>query len=44
VFEAGTHVDATYGVSMYRLRNAKVEVAVGAKIFRAGETLPSMKP
>jgi len=44
VFEAGKHVDATYGVSMYRLRNAKVEVAVGAKIFRAGETPPSTKP
>jgi hypothetical protein len=38
VFEAGKHVDATYGVSMYRLRNAKVEVATGAKIFRVGET------
>src|SRR5438477_7232941 len=34
-FEAGPHVDATYGVSMYRLRNAKVEVAAGAKIFPA---------
>jgi hypothetical protein len=44
VFEAGKHVDATYGVSMYRVRNAKVEVAVGAKIFRAGETPPSTKP
>ena len=38
VFEAGKHVDATYGVSMYRLRNARVEIATGAKIFRVGET------
>ena len=41
VFEAGKHVDATYGISMYRLRNAKVEVATGAKIFRVGDTPPA---
>ena len=35
VFEAGKHVDPTYGVSMYRVRNARVEVAAGAKIFPA---------
>ena len=41
VFEAGKHVDATYGVSMYRLRNAKVEIARGATIFRVGDTPPA---
>jgi hypothetical protein len=40
VFEAGKHVDPTYGVSMYRVRNATVEFAVGAKIFRTGEPPP----
>ena len=42
-FEAGKHVDPTYGVSMYRVRNAKVEVAVGARIFRTGDA-PAAKP
>jgi hypothetical protein len=41
VFEAGTHVDPTYGVSMYRVRNATVEIAAGAKIFRTGEPPPA---
>ena len=39
VFEAGKHVDPTYGVSMFRVRDARVDVAVGAKIFRAGEVI-----
>ena len=34
IFEAGKHVDSTYGVSMFRIRGARVEEAVGAKIFR----------
>ena len=33
-FEAGKQVDSTYGVSMFRIRGARVEEAVGAKIFR----------
>ena len=40
VFEAGKHVDATYGVSMYRVRNATVEIATGARIFRTGDPPP----
>ena len=44
VFEAGKHVDPTYGVSMYRVRNATVEIAVGAKIFRSGELPPGTRP
>ena len=44
VFEAGKHVDPTYGVSMYRVRNATVEVATGAKIFRTGDDPPPGKP
>lgn len=37
-FEAGPHTDRTYGVSLFRVRNAQVEEAVGAKIFKIGET------
>jgi len=37
-FEAGPHTDQAYGVSLFRVRNARVEEAVGAKIFKAGET------
>jgi len=37
-FEAGPHTDRTYGVSLFRVRNARVEEAVGAKIFKVGET------
>ena len=38
IFEAGMRADAAYGPSLYRLRNARVEEAVGAKIFKVGET------
>jgi len=41
VFEAGKQVDRTYGVSMFRIRGARVEEAVGAKIFKVGETPPA---
>jgi hypothetical protein len=41
VFEAGPHTDRTYGISLFRVRNARVEEAVGAKIFRVGETPPA---
>jgi hypothetical protein len=37
VFEAGKQVDTTYGVSMFRIRDARVEEAVGAKIFKVGD-------
>jgi len=37
-FEAGPQTDRTYGVSLFRVRNAHVEEAVGAKIFKVGET------
>jgi hypothetical protein len=38
VFEAGHQVDQSYGVSFFRVKNASVEEAVGAKIFKVGET------
>ena len=37
VFEAGKQVDTTYGVSMFRIRDARVEEAVGATIFKVGD-------
>ena len=37
-FEAGPYTDRIYGVSLFRVRNARVEEAVGAKIFKVGET------
>jgi len=36
-FEAGPHTDRTYGFSLFRMRDARVEEAVGAKIFKVGE-------
>jgi len=45
VFEAGKQVDPTYGVSMFRIRAARAEEAVGAKIFKVGDvTAPAAKP
>jgi hypothetical protein len=38
VFEAGMHNDKTYGLSLFRVRQAHVEEAVGAKIFKTGAT------
>jgi hypothetical protein len=38
IFEAGMHNDKAYGVSLFRVRQAHVEEAVGAKIFKVGET------
>jgi hypothetical protein len=40
VFEAGMRADATYGPSLFRVRNARVEEALGAMIFKTGEALP----
>ena len=45
VFEAGMRADATYGPSLFRVRNARVEEAVGAKMFKVGEVpAPAPKP
>ena len=41
VFEAGMRVDATYGPSLFRLRNARVEEALGARVFKT-EEFPSL--
>jgi len=37
VFEAGMRADPTIGPSLFRVRNARVEEASGAKIFKVGE-------
>jgi hypothetical protein len=37
VFEAGMHRDKAYGLSLFRVRQAHVEEAMGAKIFKVGE-------
>src|SRR5215203_715658 len=34
VFEAGMHSDPTYGSSLFRIRQARVEEAVGATMFK----------
>ena len=45
VFEAGMRADATYGPSLFRVRNARVEEALGAKIFKTEEfPAPGSKP
>ena len=36
IFEAGHHVDPRHGVSLFRVRDARVEEAVGATIFKLG--------
>ena len=36
-FEAGPHTDRAYGFSLFRVRNARVQEAVGAKTFKVGE-------
>jgi hypothetical protein len=38
VFEAGLQKDAAYGISLFRIRQARVEEAVGATIMKVGET------
>jgi hypothetical protein len=37
VFEAGMRADPTIGPSLFRVHNARVEEASGAKIFKVGE-------
>jgi hypothetical protein len=41
VFEAGPAADKAHGVSFFRLRNARVEEAVGARIFKVGDAPPA---
>ena len=38
LFEAGVHTDPANGVSLFRLRQAHVEEAVGAKIMKIEDT------
>src|SRR2546430_14216396 len=40
-FDAGVHRDVVYGVSLFRLRQAQVEEAVGAKIMKIEGTAPT---
>jgi len=45
VFEAGMRADATYGQSLFRVRNARVEEVLGVKIFKTDEIpAPASKP
>jgi hypothetical protein len=45
VFEAGMRADAIYGPSLFRVRNARVEEALGVKMFKTGEfPAPGSKP
>ena len=48
VFEAGLQKDEVYGISLFRIRQARVEEAVGATIMKVGETtappLKQMRP
>lgn len=37
-FDAGVHRDAAYGVSLFRLHQAQIEEAVGAKIMNIEDT------
>ena len=41
VFEAGMRSDPAYGPSLFRMRQARVEEAVGATIFKVGEAAPA---
>jgi hypothetical protein len=38
LFEAGMRTDPVYGPSLFRVRKARVEEAMGAKIFKVGDT------
>jgi hypothetical protein len=40
-FEAGVHSDPANGPSLFRMRQARVREAVGAPVFRVGETPPA---
>jgi hypothetical protein len=40
-FEAGIRRDKEYGVSLFRLRQARVEEAVGARIMKVEDVTPT---
>ena len=40
-FDAGVQRDAAYGVSLFRLHQARVEEAVGAKVMKIEDTAPT---
>lgn len=40
-FEAGIHRDKEYGVSLFRLRQARVEEAVGARVMKVEDVTPA---
>jgi hypothetical protein len=42
VFEAGMLTDRAYGASLFRVREASVEEALGTKIFKTSETPPAL--
>ena len=44
IFEAGQHTDIAYGMSLYRVRQARVEEAVGAKIMKVEEVTTPVGP
>jgi hypothetical protein len=41
IFEAGLRRDREYGISLFRLRQARVEEAVGAKIMKVEDMTPA---
>jgi len=41
IFEAGLRRDREYGISLFRLRQARVEEAVGAKIMKVEDVPPA---
>jgi hypothetical protein len=41
IFEAGLRRDRAYGISLFRLRQARVEEAVGAKIMKVEDMIPA---
>jgi len=41
IFEAGLKKDAVYGISLFRIRQARVEEAVGAKIMKVEDATTS---
>lgn len=41
IFEAGLRRDREYGISLFRLRQARVEEAVGAKIMKVEDVTPA---
>jgi hypothetical protein len=41
IFEAGLRRDRAYGISLFRLRQARVEEAVGAKIMKVEDVTPA---